>query len=109
MIRKTGFLPVLAVLCAILGGCGRDMKRDEEWSVYKGDREVFVVFNKPGPMGSMSLGPPGTKPAENPYFSGYSKTAQEEDAIGKIASGSKSLREFLEGLRKAGYRVQKAD
>ena len=71
-------------------------------------RKVLWIKDEPGPLLSTALAPPGPRPPLHPFLTGHAFYAPEEGRLREILDGSKSFREFVENLRKAGYTLSPA-
>jgi len=77
------------------------------YMVYKGDHPVLRIIDRPGRLSSTALPLPNAKPVRNPFLTASALDPSEEHALGGILNTAKSTAEFLEKLRRAGYRVQR--
>src|SRR5207237_2888492 len=54
------------------------------YDVFKGERLVLTVRNRPGPLVSTALAPPGRAPASHPFLSGAAHAPDEEPSLRAI-------------------------
>ena len=81
------------------------MPKVSSWVVYNGERRVLSLKGEPGPITSTALPPPGQPPRRHPFLSAAALAPEEEDRLGRLLEGARSVEEFLDALRRAGYRV----
>ena len=77
------------------------------WEVYKGDKMVLKVSNKPGPLTSTAILPPNTEPVTHPFLTAQALDPFEEDNLGKILGESGSFDEFISLLKANGYELRR--
>ena len=75
------------------------------WKVFAGDDLVLEVSSQPGVIRSTAHLPPGMAPRRSAFMSATSHDAEHEDAFHRILEASRSVEEFLAGLRADGLRV----
>ena len=80
-----------------------------QWRVYDGDLPILEVSDRPGPITSTAMPPPGAPPVTNPFLSAAALDAGHEDQLGTLLAGAHDLREFLHALEGAGFRVVPTD
>jgi len=78
----------------------------QAYDVFKGERLVLTVRNRPGPLGSTALAPPGGPPALHPFASGAAHAPDEEPSLRDILERSRDFPDFAERLRRAGYTLR---
>lgn len=79
------------------------------WYVYKGEREVLFITDRPGSLTSTAHPPPGFEPPQHPFLTASAMDIMEEGRLRDILDQAKSLEEFLSLLEKNGYRVEEVD
>ena len=85
---------------------GGAVVQPKSYEVRKAGRLVLTVIDQPGPIVSTALRPPdGSPPPNHPFLSASAHAPEEEDALRGQLDSSKSLSDFLERLRQAGYAV----
>ena len=70
----------------------------------KGEK-VLWIKDEPGPLLSTALPPPGYTPPRHPFLTGHAFAPSEESRLRDILDRSASFHEFVDNLKKAGYRV----
>lgn len=76
--------------------------------VYKADRKVLVVQDRPGYLKSTAYLPGGRTPPRHPFVSARSLDPLEEDALREILLKSADFSEFVVLLTENGYKVEPA-
>jgi hypothetical protein len=76
------------------------------WRVYDGSLLILDVSDRPGPLTSTALTPPGYKPVMHPFLSASAHSARHEDRLATILKSSTDLQDFLTRLRAEGFTVE---
>lgn len=100
-----GLVCLALAACAPAGGG----KTGQAWKVYDGGKLVLTVFDRPGPLVSTAMPPPGAQPVVHAFLSGTAHSAVHEDQLRKILEASSSFADFIGRLRAAGFIVKGAE
>ena len=103
-MRISFFAAVLLAAAHLPWGTTAD--EPASYLVFRGDRPVLEVTDRPGPLVSTALLPAGASPARHPFLSASALAPSEEHELGTILDGSTSTADFLKNLERAGYRVE---
>ena len=76
------------------------------FEVFKGDRPVLTVSNKPGPLLSTALLSPGREPVSHPFLSASAQAVEEEPRLRQILGHAENFPDFIARLRAAGYTLR---
>ena len=95
-----------ALLVAVLLPWGVSAGEPASYLVFRGDRPVLEVIDRPGPLVSTALLPAGASPTRHPFLSASALAPSEEHELRTILDGSSSTADFLKNLERAGYRVE---
>ncbi len=77
------------------------------WTVWDGALMVLTIVGRPGPLISMAAPPPGPAAFRNhPFLSASSSSPRHEDRLHRLLAASRSVGEFLDQLRAAGFVVR---
>ncbi len=106
--RSLGVILAL-VLAAIFPHAisAEDAAQAATYMVYKGDRAVLKVVDKPGVLTSTALPAPGAAPAGHPFLTASALAPEEEHRLRQILDASENTLDFLEKLRQARYSVKR--
>ncbi|HSL34486.1 MAG TPA: hypothetical protein VK871_12595 [Candidatus Limnocylindrales bacterium] len=76
--------------------------------VYRDDRLVLDLWDRPGALVSLSGPPPipGSEPVTHPFASATFMTPETEGELGEHLRCAETLDEFLDDIRRHGYRVE---
>jgi len=77
-------------------------------NVWKGDRIVLTFEDRPGPITSTALPPPGSQPVLHPFLTANARAPEGEDNLARILTQSKDAQDFILRLRETGYRITPA-
>jgi hypothetical protein len=77
------------------------------YMVFKGDRPVLRIIDRPGPLTSTALPLPGAQPVRHPFLTASALDPSAEHPLRQILDASKSTAGFVEKLRQAGYGVRR--
>lgn len=112
MIYKT-LTPYALIFIFLFVGCGSKTNVTskggsvESYNVYKNNKKVLFIKNEPGIVTSDAPPPPtATPPMKHPFLSGESLDNNEAENISKLLEQAKSFNEFVELLKKNGYRLE---
>jgi hypothetical protein len=75
-------------------------------AAYKGSRKVLVFNDRPGILAGTALPPPGTPPVRHPFLSGSALYAVEDGNLRAILEQSAGFEDFVNRLKRGGYRVE---
>ena len=98
-----------AALALALSGCPAKTEAPaaaSAWDVYKGDDLVLSVTDGPGVLASTAAREPGAAPPAHPFLGAVARDAGTEEALKRLLDEAKDTKDFLERLKKAGYRVK---
>lgn len=78
--------------------------------VYRDDLLVLDLLDRPGALVSLSGPPPlpGSEPVTHPFATATFMTAETEGELGEHLRCAESLDEFLDDIRRHGYRIEEA-
>ena len=76
--------------------------------VYRDDRLVLDLWDRPGVLVSVSAPPPrpGEAPVTHPFASASFMTPETEGELGAHLRAAETLGQFLDEIRGLGYRVE---
>ena len=95
-------------LTAVCGNLWAAQAAGTAYEVRKGERLVLTFTDRPGPVTSTALLPPGAAPVEQSFITADARAPEEEDKLRRILDGSKNVQDFIARLRQAGYVVTSA-
>jgi len=75
--------------------------------VYKGERPVLKIIDRPGTLTSTALPPPGVLPPRHPFLTATALAPAEEGRLRQILEISVNTSDFLDKLRRAAYIVRR--
>jgi hypothetical protein len=75
--------------------------------VYKGERPVLKVIDRPGALTSTALPSPTATPPRHPFLTAAALAPEEENLLRQILDASANTIDFLDNLRRAGYVVRR--
>ncbi|MDP6788888.1 MAG: hypothetical protein QGI13_17410 [Rhodospirillales bacterium] len=101
-MRTLALILALLVVPTIVGAGENDV-----YMVYKENRAVLRVIDRPGPLTSTALPAAGARAARHPFLTASALAPDEEHGLRQILDASNSTAEFLAKLRTAGYRVRR--
>jgi hypothetical protein len=79
---------------------------EHSWKVFDGSTLILDVSDVPGPILSTAAPPPGLVPVKHPFLSASARSAPHEHRLRELLNASRSVEDFLAGLRAAGFEVR---
>ncbi len=102
---KTFAVMAFLLISTSTAGWAGEAEEAPTFTVFRNDRPVLRLIDRPGPLTSTALPAAGAAPVLHPFLTASALDASEESRLRVILEASENTAQFLAKLRQAGYLV----